>query len=263
VHGDGGEPGASGVIKINTAAGEEIGKITKQGLSDVLEVTPKGLENPTNTIIEGHILEEALVVKDPTGGGYSGKMEMIKTKTGEIRFNRLLGTAVEKHLNNSLPQIDDWAKLKNLDHGELDDLYQPYVQAGHDVNNGDIALSISEEIGPFAMGTKSIFFTYWIEVFGVDGTSLPTFEANFSVVLNHAINGGKKIHFNIQTVRNSVPEILQGKHTSIPPVTNWELYQIISKKKYFENTIFYLNGRALSSQELYHTHKIRSVISHE
>lgn len=77
---------------------------------------------------------------------------------------------------------------------------------------------------------------------------MDVFPVVFGRFINLTIARGGKVRFNLDGV--DVPTALNGNHTAfVGRYTAWEL-QHIRRPGWFEHTVFYRNGRALTPEEV-------------
>ena len=113
----------------------------------------------------------------------------------------------------------------------------------------DIALGMQEHgLETFAAIVNATFMDQWKDLGFYDETE-ESWGRAFEQVLTKTLAVGGRFHFNltgleISDALNGDPDIWVDGHTA------WELRQIVRNPEWFANTLFYLDGNLLTSDEV-------------
>jgi len=109
----------------------------------------------------------------------------------------------------------------------------------------DLALGIQNNLDDFSDAVGGTPFQYWKQLNLYDNTAIRWPQA-FEQALNSTEGA---IHFNLNGL--DIPNALAGDPTDwLGRYTAWELQAIIRNESWLSRTLFYLDGRMLTSDEL-------------
>ena len=113
----------------------------------------------------------------------------------------------------------------------------------------DIALGIQEHgLHDFASQVNGLHMGQWLE-HGLYDEGEESWGRAFEQTLTKTLASGGRFHFNLSGL--DIAEALAGDpEVWVHGYTAWELRRIVRNRDWFVNTLFYLNGQLLSSQDV-------------
>jgi hypothetical protein len=113
----------------------------------------------------------------------------------------------------------------------------------------DIALGIQEHgLEEFAASVTAFHMGQWIERGLYDDDEIDgSWGRAFELALTRTLAAGGRFHFNLSGL--DIADALQGDAAVwVYGHTAWELRQIVRNTAWFENTLFYLDGKPLTPE---------------
>ncbi|HEX4143930.1 MAG TPA: hypothetical protein VHY91_10380 [Pirellulales bacterium] len=113
----------------------------------------------------------------------------------------------------------------------------------------DIALGLQEAaLKEFAESVGGSYMSQWREL-GLYDEDVEGWGQAFEQAMERTLGAGGRVHFNLTGI--DIADALGGDPSYwVDRHAAWELQQIVAKRSWFDSTIFYLDGRQLTPDEL-------------